>query len=127
VVDGGGLLHRALIGDAIAELAIQNGWAGVVINGAIRDSVIIGSMRIGLKALGTNPRESIKFCGVLRLHGWGLGVICDHGRGPERLSQSAIQGPGAGLQEQVGASLGPLHLLLGDGSELAWAFRRLNG
>ena len=41
MVDGGGLLHRTLIGDAIAELAIQNGWAGVVINGAIRDSMII--------------------------------------------------------------------------------------
>jgi regulator of ribonuclease activity A len=57
VVDGGGLLHRSLIGDAIAELAIQNGWAGVVVNGAIRDSMIIESMRIGLKALGTNPRR----------------------------------------------------------------------
>lgn len=60
MVDGGGLLHRALIGDAIAELAIQNGWAGVVINGAIRDSVIIESMRSGLKALGTNPRRCAK-------------------------------------------------------------------
>src|SRR3954471_4786908 len=62
----------------------------------------------------------------------GVGVICGHDRVPfaECLSQSAIQGPGAGLQEQVGASLGPLHLLLlgeplGDGSELAWALSHL--
>ena len=46
--------------------------------------------------------------------GWHLGVICGHGRVPfsERLRQSAVEGLGAGLQEQVGAGLGPLHLLL---------------
>ena len=60
VIDGGGLLHRALVGDVIAELAIENGWAGIVINGAIRDAAAIGSMTIGLKALGTNPRRCAK-------------------------------------------------------------------
>ena len=44
----------------IAELAIENGWAGIVINGAIRDAAAIGSMTIGLKALGTNPRRCAK-------------------------------------------------------------------
>ena len=46
--------------------------------------------------------------------GWHGGVICGHGRVPssERLPQSAVEGLGAGLQEQVGAGLGPLHLLL---------------
>jgi regulator of ribonuclease activity A len=60
VVDGGGVLHRALVGDIIAGLALSNGWAGIVVNGAIRDSAAIGSMPIGLKALGTNPRRSAK-------------------------------------------------------------------
>lgn len=46
--------------------------------------------------------------------GWHLGVIYDHGRVPfsERFPQSAGESLGAGLQEQVGAGLGPLHLLL---------------
>lgn len=60
VVDGGGSLERALMGDMIAEIAVQNGWAGVVINGAIRDGVAIGSLELGVKALGTNPRKSTK-------------------------------------------------------------------
>ncbi|WP_217182985.1 ribonuclease E activity regulator RraA [Streptomyces sp. AC495_CC817] len=60
VVDGGGSLNRALMGDMIAELAVRNGWAGVVINGAIRDSVAIGELDLGVKALGTNPRKSTK-------------------------------------------------------------------
>ncbi len=60
VVDGGGLLHCALVGDVIAGLAIENGWTGIVVNGAIRDTAAIGSMPIGLKALGTNPRRCAK-------------------------------------------------------------------
>jgi regulator of ribonuclease activity A len=42
VVDGGGSLRRALFGDNIAALAVQNGWAGVIIYGAIRDSEQVG-------------------------------------------------------------------------------------
>ncbi|HSP76043.1 MAG TPA: ribonuclease E activity regulator RraA [Cryobacterium sp.] len=60
VVDGAGSLNTALMGDMIAELAVQNGWAGVVINGAIRDRVAIGTMPLGVKALGSNPRKSSK-------------------------------------------------------------------
>ncbi|WP_067197622.1 ribonuclease E activity regulator RraA [Microbacterium sp. XT11] len=60
VVDGGGSLHRALMGDMIAALAVENGWAGVVINGAIRDSAVIDGLELGVKALGTNPRKSTK-------------------------------------------------------------------
>lgn len=60
VVDGGGSLERALMGDQIALLALQNNWAGVVINGAIRDQVAIASIDLGVKALGTNPRKSTK-------------------------------------------------------------------
>src|SRR3954463_451197 len=60
VVDGGGSLERALMGDMIAKIAADNGWAGVVINGAIRDRVAIAELPIGVKALGTNPRKSTK-------------------------------------------------------------------
>ena len=60
VIDGGGSLNRALVGDIIAGLAVENGWAGVVINGAIRDSVAISALDLGLKALGTNPAKSAK-------------------------------------------------------------------
>lgn len=60
MIDGAGSLRRALVGDTIAELARSNGWSGIVVHGAIRDSVAIGNLQIGLKALGTNPRKSIK-------------------------------------------------------------------
>jgi regulator of ribonuclease activity A len=60
VVDGGGSLETALMGDLIAKSAVDNGWAGVVINGAIRDSREIGGLSLGVKALGTNPRKSAK-------------------------------------------------------------------
>lgn len=60
VIDGAGSVHTALVGDLIAELGRSNGWSGVVVNGAIRDSVVIGEMEFGVKALGTNPRKSTK-------------------------------------------------------------------
>ncbi|MBJ7288516.1 ribonuclease E activity regulator RraA [Williamsia sp.] len=60
VIDGGGSLHTALVGDLIAELGRSNGWAGIIAHGAIRDSAVIATMDIGVKALGTNPRKSTK-------------------------------------------------------------------
>ncbi|MCD0447949.1 ribonuclease E activity regulator RraA [Actinocorallia sp. API 0066] len=60
VVDGGGSLASALCGDLIAKAAVDNGWAGLVINGAIRDSVTLGTLALGVKALGANPRKSAK-------------------------------------------------------------------
>jgi regulator of ribonuclease activity A len=60
VVDGGGSLQCALVGDMIAMLGMNSGWAGVIVNGAIRDSVTIDAMEFGIKALGTNPRKSTK-------------------------------------------------------------------
>jgi regulator of ribonuclease activity A len=60
VVDGGGSLHTALMGDLIAGTAARNGWAGVVINGAVRDVAALRTLPIGIKALGTNPRKSAK-------------------------------------------------------------------
>ncbi|CAL9514443.1 Putative 4-hydroxy-4-methyl-2-oxoglutarate aldolase [Nocardiopsis dassonvillei] len=60
VVDGGGSLRSALMGDMIAEAAVANGWAGVVIHGAVRDTVALGRLELGVKALGSNPRKSAK-------------------------------------------------------------------
>lgn len=60
VIDGGGSLHTALVGDLIAELARANGWAGLIVNGAVRDSAALRGIDIGIKALGTNPRKSTK-------------------------------------------------------------------
>jgi len=60
VIDGGGSLHTALVGDVIAELARSNGWAGLIVNGAVRDAATLRTLDIGIKALGTNPRKSTK-------------------------------------------------------------------
>lgn len=60
VIDGAGSVHTALIGDLIAELGRSNGWSGVIVNGAVRDSAVLGEMDFGVKALGTNPRKSTK-------------------------------------------------------------------
>lgn len=60
VVDGGGSLASALVGDIIAGLAVTNGWAGIIVNGVIRDSVAISALPLGVKALGTNPLKSAK-------------------------------------------------------------------
>lgn len=53
VIDGGGSLSRALFGDVMANVACKNGWAGLVMNAAIRDVAEIDGMDIGVKALGT--------------------------------------------------------------------------
>ncbi|MFC7533269.1 ribonuclease E activity regulator RraA [Actinoplanes sp. GCM10030250] len=60
VVDGGGSVHRALMGDIIGGLAVDNGWAGVIINGAVRDVAALRELPVGIKALGSNPRKSGK-------------------------------------------------------------------
>ncbi|OBA88517.1 ribonuclease [Mycolicibacterium elephantis] len=60
VIDGGGSLHAALVGDVIAGLGVENGWEGLIINGAVRDAATLRTLDIGVKALGTNPRKSTK-------------------------------------------------------------------
>ena len=60
VIDGGGSLKAALVGDVIAGLALSNGWAGLVIWGAVRDTVALAQLNLGIKALGSNPRKSGK-------------------------------------------------------------------
>jgi len=58
VVDAGGSIRCAMLGDVIAQSAVDNGWVGVLMYGCIRDSREIADMDLGVKALGTNPRKS---------------------------------------------------------------------
>lgn len=60
VVDGGGSLACALVGDQLAHLAAANGWAGIVVHGCIRDSAAIAATALGVLALATLPRKSEK-------------------------------------------------------------------
>jgi regulator of ribonuclease activity A len=60
VIDGDGSLHSALVGDVLAGLGRDNGWAGLIINGAVRDASTLRTLDIGIKALGSNPRKSTK-------------------------------------------------------------------
>jgi len=60
VIDGAASVHAALVGDIIAELGRSNGWAGLIVNGAVRDAATLRNLDIGIKALGTNPRKSAK-------------------------------------------------------------------
>jgi regulator of ribonuclease activity A len=60
VVDAGGSLRCALVGDNVAGAALANGWAGLVINGCVRDVDALAELAIGIKAIGTCPRPSNK-------------------------------------------------------------------
>lgn len=60
VVDGGGSLRCALVGGNLGQLGVDNGWAGIVVYGCIRDTVEIEIQAIGVKALNTNPKKSVK-------------------------------------------------------------------
>ena len=58
VVDGGGSLRRALVGGQLGLLAQNNGWAGVIVDGCVRDAVELAACDVGVMALATNPRRS---------------------------------------------------------------------
>ena len=60
VVDAGGSMRCAMLGDLLAEKAVKNGWAGVVMYGCIRDSAEIAEMALGVKAMATHPAKSEK-------------------------------------------------------------------
>jgi len=60
VVDGGGSLRNALIGDMIATTARDNGWSGIIIHGACRDVEVLADIEFGVMALGCVPRKSIR-------------------------------------------------------------------
>jgi len=55
VIDGGGSLRSALVGDGIAEWARDHGWAGMIINGCVRDTVALAKVDLGVMAIGVNP------------------------------------------------------------------------
>lgn len=60
VVDTEGVTRCAMLGDKMALKAHANGWAGLIINGAVRDVQALARIPIGIKALGANPRRSYK-------------------------------------------------------------------
>ena len=60
VIDGGASLRCALVGDKIAEAAVKNKWEGIIVYGCIRDSAVINTMNIGIRALNTNPTKTVK-------------------------------------------------------------------
>ena len=60
IVDGSASIRVALVGDQLAQIAYEHGWTGIVVNGCIRDSAEIANIPIGLKALNTIPKKSIK-------------------------------------------------------------------
>lgn len=60
VVDGGGSRERALMGDMLAEIAVNRNLAGVIINGCVRDTEDLGQMNLGVLALGSFPLKSRK-------------------------------------------------------------------
>lgn len=60
VVDGGGSMRRAMLGDMLAEKAEKNGWEGIIIYGCIRDVNAIGGLDLGVQALGTHPMKTDK-------------------------------------------------------------------
>lgn len=60
VVDGGGSDRCALFGDVIAREAAENGWAGAVVYGCVRDKATLRTIGFGIKAVGATPRKSVK-------------------------------------------------------------------
>ena len=80
VVDGGGSMRRAMLGDLLAEKASENGWQGLLINGCVRDVEILRTIALGIKALGVHPVKTdkrgegqlgieLEFAGVRFRHG----------------------------------------------------------
>ena len=60
VVDNGGARRCAMVGGNLGALAVQNGWAGVIVYGLVRDTAELASLPVGIKALGTSPRPPVK-------------------------------------------------------------------
>jgi regulator of ribonuclease activity A len=60
VIDGGGSLACALLGDQLAALGLENGWVGVIVHGCVRDVATLASLPFGVKAIASHPRKSGK-------------------------------------------------------------------
>ena len=58
VVDGGGSMRWAMLGDKLGDLAIENNWNGVIVYGCVRDSADLAKIELGVKALSTHPQKS---------------------------------------------------------------------
>lgn len=60
VVDGGGSLRRALLGDMLAEKAARNGWEGIIVYGCVRDVDVLAQTELGIQALASHPMKTDK-------------------------------------------------------------------
>lgn len=60
VVDGGGSLRCALLGDLIADSAVQHSWAGVIVYGCVRDVDALAELELGIQALTSTPLKSVR-------------------------------------------------------------------
>ena len=60
VIDGGASMRCALVGGNLAALGAKNGWAGIVIDGCVRDHAELAAAAIGVRALALHPRRSDK-------------------------------------------------------------------
>ena len=80
VVDGGGSLRCALLGDMIGESAVKYGWEGVIIYGCVRDVDALAELDLGVQALAAMPLKSVrKGVGELGLSLSFGGVIIENG------------------------------------------------
>ncbi|KAL7521435.1 hypothetical protein ACHAWX_007657 [Stephanocyclus meneghinianus] len=115
VIDGGGSMNSALFDADMANTAMRNGWKGVIVNGAVRNSGQLSKIPFGVKALGTNPmkgrgmngqRGAVVSIGSTQLQN-GLWVYAD-GDGII-MSQSDISGGsfgGGSSMQSSGSSMG---------------------
>ena len=60
VVDGGGSLRCALLGDNLAAIAASNSWAGIIVFGCVRDVVALKDITLGIQAIAPHPMKSVK-------------------------------------------------------------------
>ncbi len=60
VVDAGGSFRCAMLGDMLAEKAVKNGWAGIIMYGCVRDVDVLAELELGVQALGSHPMKSLK-------------------------------------------------------------------
>lgn len=80
LVDGGGSVATALVGDGLGGLALAHGWAGIVVHGAVRDVAALAALDLGVLALATNPRRGVPGgVGEVDVPVLVAGVLCQPG------------------------------------------------
>jgi regulator of ribonuclease activity A len=60
VIDGGGSMRCALVGGNLGVLAEKNNWAGILVNGCVRDTLELAQAKVGISALAVHPQKSVK-------------------------------------------------------------------